>query len=40
MPRISKTRLELGRQAKAEAEPKPEVPEVTELLDLLLKEEQ
>ncbi|MHC4417539.1 MAG: secretin N-terminal domain-containing protein [Planctomycetota bacterium] len=40
MPQISKTRLELGRQAKAEAEPKPEVPEVTELLDLLLKEEQ
>ncbi len=40
MPRISKTRLELGRQAKAEvAKPKLEVPEVTELLDLLLKEE-
>lgn len=41
MPRISKTRLELGRELKSQvAKPRPEVPEVTELLDLLLKEEQ
>jgi len=39
-PEITKTRLELGREKSRVAEPKPEVPEVTELLDLLLKEEE